>query len=148
MVSLKVIGPQANCKDCIGACCVYYTSVFLDTPDVERIRKHLKLSTEDFRNQYLKDGGCGQQRKDGGIDWFGSIKTDKNGFCIFFNNGCSINDVKPKICADYKMNEKMCRDIFTTRNGGVINIPNNVNGGRDRIIRLLEQINSQGQSDE
>ncbi|MFO7710230.1 MAG: YkgJ family cysteine cluster protein [Candidatus Woesearchaeota archaeon] len=70
------------CKRC-GECCQYL--VQLEEKDIIRIRE---AGYSDF---YYDEG----ERK---------VLKRKNGYCIFYKEGCTIYPIRPKVCRDYPFN--------------------------------------------
>ncbi|MGM5488872.1 MAG: YkgJ family cysteine cluster protein [Nanobdellota archaeon] len=68
-----------TCKRC-GECCQYH--VLLSDTDIERIGQG------GYTDFYEHDN----ERK---------VLKRRQGYCIFYNNGCSIYARRPKICRDY-----------------------------------------------
>ena len=98
---LTQLSPPCRCKACEIGC--FYGSGVLDDADTPNIAKHLNISVEQLKKEYLEE-----------IEKFHTKKfrpriikketTEKNkqmpfGQCIFFDKGCTIHDVKPMECA-------------------------------------------------
>jgi hypothetical protein len=140
MRQLKVISPNANCSTCIGSCCAYYTHVMALGEDVQRIAAHFGITFDEAVDKYIvKPDFYAKLGSDGYRLGSGHIKTDNDGICVFFDNGCSLEKIKPSTCANYTMNGKMCRTIYTTKAGEIFSMPSNKNGGVDRLIKLLNR---------
>lgn len=77
-----------NCLDCANCCKT--TPALLNQEDINRISKHLKISTKEFIKKHTT--------KDDDFD-----TVFKQTPCTFLNkdNTCSIYDVRPFACKDY-----------------------------------------------
>lgn len=130
MKQLKVI-VTPSCDECIGACCAYYTAVSFSKEDASNIAAFLKIELQEFYKSFTENDPREYCLK--------VIKKDKDGICVFFNNGCTINDVKPWPCKNYKVGGEMCSNIFTKKDGSIAHLPSNKNHGVDRLIALLNR---------
>ena len=83
-------GLRFSCRRC-GGCCVGETgTIYVSRPELEAIAAFVHLAVDDFADQYLypfKDSY--------------SIKEDDRGRCLFFDDGCSIYNIRPLQCRTY-----------------------------------------------
>lgn len=79
------------CTDCLKcANCCKTTSPLLSTRDIKRISKHLRISPQEFEDNYLKLDS----------DEYFVLKSTP---CVFLgeDNHCSIYSVRPKACQEF-----------------------------------------------
>jgi len=94
-----------ECQKC-GECCKGYGGAFVDNHEAKRISDYLRIDRERF----LSD--C--------CDWSGGrpmIKTAESGHCIFWDELCTIHEVKPHMCKIWPFIESILVD---TSNWAVI----------------------------
>lgn len=138
MRKLNVIASdsKANCKTCIGSCCGYYFGVPLTDDDIHSLAIHFKLEYREFTKKYTRP-------------WFEHIliKNDKDGVCMFFDNGCSIYNVRPNVCQKYKMNGSDCRKVYVDKSGqtpttnkSINNVYQNTTGRLEPLRKLLDRV--------
>jgi Fe-S-cluster containining protein len=75
-----------ECQQC-GECCKGYGGTFVSDHDLTRISQYLDIGPEQFLSDYC--------------DWSGGrplIKTAESGYCIFWDELCTIHEVKPRMC--------------------------------------------------
>lgn len=90
---VKKLSPLCKCEKCSFACTI--GSGCMTNEDVISLAKHLKINEEEIKKKYLDE-----------IEKFNTklwkpklIKNGKPyGKCIFYEDGCSINEVKPTEC--------------------------------------------------
>ncbi len=84
----------AQCANCEGDCCRGESGyIWVNPKEMERIARFLKISIEEFKQEYLKKVGYRYSIKE----------IQKNGefFCLFFDQGCEIYEVRPSQCRSY-----------------------------------------------
>lgn len=83
-------GLRFACRQC-GACCVGESgTIYVTKAEIEIIAASTHLSMDEFKAQYLypyKDSF--------------SIKEDKQGRCLFFDQGCTIYTTRPLQCRTF-----------------------------------------------
>jgi Fe-S-cluster containining protein len=92
-----------DCTQC-GDCCKGFGGTYLADDDMITIANHLSISVEAFKTCYCEPSGKRfvlAQRSDG--------------YCIFFNQNCSIHEIKPKMCRQWPFIENLIRDIGNWR---------------------------------
>ena len=83
-------GIRFECRNC-GFCCTDSSgTIYVDSDEIKKIAKYLKISEDKFKEEYLFPFR----------DSF-SIKEKENYECIFYDNGCSIYTVRPNQCRTY-----------------------------------------------
>jgi Fe-S-cluster containining protein len=83
---------QIDCIACSNCCKV--TGTALNQKDIDHISRRLKLSAADFQEQYLRKDAEGEM----------VLKTKP---CPFLTEkGCSIYDIRPKVCREYPYTNK------------------------------------------
>ena len=80
---------EFKCKKC-GNCCNCDGYLFVDLKDVVNISKFLKITSDEFILKYLT--------KDDDDRFYVS---NINKVCVFYENGCTIYDVRPWQCRSY-----------------------------------------------
>ena len=75
-----------ECQKC-GECCKGYGGAFVSDLDLTRISQYLDIPPERFLSDYCA--------------WSGGrplIKNGESGYCIFWDELCTIHQVKPRMC--------------------------------------------------
>ncbi|MDM8549118.1 YkgJ family cysteine cluster protein [Desulfobacterales bacterium HSG2] len=88
-----------NCKKC-GDCCKGYGGTFVTAEDVEAIAAYIKTDPERFVADYCDMSGGKPVLAQGG-----------NGYCIFWDEVCTIHPVKPRMCRAWPFIESVLTDI-------------------------------------
>jgi len=78
-----------TCQRC-GDCCKGYGGTYVTDADIRRIAIYIGIETQIFSQRYCQKSGERQVLAQG-----------NDGFCIFYQEGCSIHAVKPKMCRDW-----------------------------------------------
>jgi len=81
--------PPANvftCRRC-GQCCQGKGGIVLAGRDVERLCRHLDLDRRTLLSRYTEDGGDMPR-----------VQSSRNGFCIFYTDGCGVYEARPDVC--------------------------------------------------
>lgn len=77
------------CRQC-GDCCQGYGGTYVSDADIRRIAAYIDVAPHDLRERFCQKSGDQLVLAQG-----------ENGFCIFYQDGCSIHAVKPKMCRDW-----------------------------------------------
>ena len=77
------------CTQC-GDCCKGYGGTYLSEADIEAISRYLEVPADRLIGYYT--------RKSGGRRL---IAQGDNGYCIFWDEVCTIHPVKPKMCRQW-----------------------------------------------
>jgi uncharacterized protein len=75
-----------TCLRC-GNCCQGEGGIVLTAMDITRLCSHLQLTVAEFSATCMETVG-GKQR----------LRTKHDGWCLFFNEGCSVHPAKPSVC--------------------------------------------------
>lgn len=78
--------PAFECQMC-GHCCLGEGGIVMTAKDQERLAAHLGLTVEELLERHA-------QRQDGKV----SLKSREDGYCVFFDQGCSVHVAKPDVC--------------------------------------------------
>ncbi len=87
-----------QCQKC-GECCKGYGGAFVSSREIERISRHLRIDSDEFVKQYCQ--------------WSGKrphIKASDSGHCVFWDDVCTIHQVKPRMCKLWPFIESMIVD--------------------------------------
>lgn len=83
-------GIHFECHQC-GHCCTFPGgAIYATEEEFHLIADHLNISSEEFYSTYTFNS-----------DGFVSIKSLDHGPCVFYNNGCTIYNVRPTQCRTY-----------------------------------------------
>lgn len=88
-----------KCTQC-GDCCKGYGGTYLTETDFAAIAKHLGISVPAFKEQFCVPSGNRfvlAQRADG--------------YCIFWDQICTIHAIKPKMCRKWPFIDSLLTDI-------------------------------------
>jgi hypothetical protein len=83
-------GLRFSCRRCGGCCVGEPGTIYVSRPEIEKIAAFLELSVGRFTRQYLYPFRDSH-----------SIKEDEHGRCLFFENGCTIYDIRPLQCRTF-----------------------------------------------
>ncbi len=75
-----------HCQRC-GHCCYGRGGIVLGADDRARLADHLGITQEALLTAYA--------------EWLAGklvLSVRENGYCVFFDNGCSVHSVKPRVC--------------------------------------------------
>jgi len=75
-----------ECQKC-GECCKGFGGTFLREHDIDRITEYLGIGRDEFLRRYC--------------DWSGKrrlLRIAESGYCIFWDEVCTIHEVKPRMC--------------------------------------------------
>ncbi len=89
-----------ECKRCTD-CCFGEGGIKVSYREAKIIASYLKISLSNFLKKYCKKSGR---------EFPYSIKTGSSGYCIFWENGCSIHPVKPDICRKWPLLDRVISD--------------------------------------
>ena len=87
-----------SCQRC-GDCCKGYGGTYLTESDVERIRRYLGMNRDQFLQDVCQTSG-GQP----------VIAQAENGYCMLWNQQCTIHPVKPQMCRRWPFVESILVD--------------------------------------
>jgi Fe-S-cluster containining protein len=81
--------PIFSCKKC-GTCCRGYGGTFVTDADIERIAAYTGNDPETFVEKFCHISGGKPV-----------LAQQENGFCIFWDEVCTIHPVKPRMCREW-----------------------------------------------
>lgn len=90
-----------KCQKC-GHCCEGKGGIVLSHHDIERLARFLKINRETLIQSYIYQSNDKYK-----------IKSNKDGKCVFFNEGCSVHPAKPDICRAWPFFRGNLEDIFS-----------------------------------
>ena len=82
-------GLSFTCTGC-GSCCRGEGYVWMTPPEIEAIAKHLGITSDQFGKRYLRRVGRSL-----------SLTEKPNHDCIFWDDGCTVYDVRPTQCRTF-----------------------------------------------
>jgi len=80
-------GLRFECQRCGQCCTIPDGYVFIHPKEIATMSHHLNITVEEFLRVYVS-------KMDGQL----VLNSFPNGECIFYNNGCTIYDVRPRQC--------------------------------------------------
>jgi Fe-S-cluster containining protein len=95
--------PLFQCTRC-GDCCKGYGGTYLKESDITAISAFIGIDTAEFRQRYCVLSGDRQV-----------LAQQSNGYCIFYDQGCSIHSVKPRMCRQWPFIRSLLVDIANWR---------------------------------
>lgn len=88
-----------QCKKC-GECCKGYGGTYVTTDNIKEIAAYIHANPDEFRKKYCRISGNRAL-----------LKQSENGFCIFWDDLCTIHPVKPKMCREWPFIKSVLADI-------------------------------------
>ncbi|MDM8526327.1 YkgJ family cysteine cluster protein [Desulfococcaceae bacterium HSG8] len=88
-----------TCKQC-GDCCMGYGGTFVTAEDIRAIAAYIKTAPRDFVSDYCRMSGDRPVLAQG-----------ENGYCIFWNEVCTVHPVKPRMCRLWPFIESVLTDV-------------------------------------
>lgn len=95
--------PLFECARC-GDCCKGYGGTYLTASDISAISTSIGVGTAEFQRRYCVPSG---QRL--------VLAQQPNGYCIFYDQGCGIHAVKPRMCRQWPFIRSLLVDIANWR---------------------------------
>lgn len=95
--------PLFECTRC-GDCCKGYGGTFLTESDISAISASIGVSASEFLERYCVLSGKRPV-----------LSQQSNGYCIFYDQGCSIHPVKPRMCRQWPFIRSLMVDIANWR---------------------------------
>jgi Fe-S-cluster containining protein len=92
-------GSFFECTRC-GDCCKGFGGTYLTDQDMAAMAEHLGISVSTFKERYCAPSG---QR------WVLAQRSD--GFCIFWDQNCTIHAIKPRMCRQWPYIDGVLKDI-------------------------------------
>jgi Fe-S-cluster containining protein len=87
-----------SCQRC-GNCCKGYGGTYLTEPEIDTICRYLGLSRKRFIKDYCQISGNKPL-----------VAQGKDGYCIFWDQLCTIHPVKPQFCRKWPFIESILVD--------------------------------------
>ena len=88
-----------KCRRC-GDCCKGYGGTFVSAKEIQAIADYLNINSQRIIANYCQMSG--KKR---------ILAQDKNGYCIFWDEKCTIHPVKPRMCKLWPFIESVLIDI-------------------------------------
>jgi Fe-S-cluster containining protein len=88
-----------SCKKC-GECCKGYGGTYVTEPDIKAIAGYVNADADTFVADYCQMSGNKPVLAQG-----------ENGYCIFWDNNCTIHPVKPAMCRAWPFIKSVLLDI-------------------------------------
>ena len=88
-----------ECTKC-GDCCRGYGGTYLTEQDIQRIAEYIDIDREIFIAKYCSLSGDTPL-----------IAQKKDGYCIFWDELCTIHPVKPRMCKQWPFIESVLVDV-------------------------------------
>ncbi len=92
-----------QCKKC-GECCKGFGGTYITENDIQAIARYIHKDPETFVENYCQISGSKPVLAQG-----------KNGFCIFWDDLCTIHPVKPRMCRAWPFIESVLKEIGNWR---------------------------------
>lgn len=92
-----------NCTQC-GDCCKGYGGTYLSSMDIESIANYLGITADQFVADCTKVSGDRRL-----------IRQGDNGYCVFWDQICTIHSVKPRMCRQWPYIRSILIDVGNWR---------------------------------
>ena len=92
-------GDLFHCQKC-GECCKGYGGTYVTSDDILAISKFIGVDENEFVEKYCKMSGKKPL-----------LAQKKDGFCVFFDEQCTIHPVKPKMCKAWPFIQSVLKDV-------------------------------------
>ncbi|MCK5783702.1 MAG: YkgJ family cysteine cluster protein [Desulfobacterales bacterium] len=88
-----------QCKKC-GECCKGFGGTYVTEKDIDAIARYIHKDPETFIEDFCQKSGSKHVLAQG-----------DNGYCIFWDELCTIHPVKPRMCRAWPFIESVIKDI-------------------------------------
>lgn len=88
-----------KCTKC-GDCCKGYGGTYVTARDIKAIADYIKTDPENFVDNYCNISGNELV-----------LAQDENGYCIFWDDLCTIHPVKPHMCRQWPFIRSILIDV-------------------------------------
>ena len=95
--------PLFRCTRC-GDCCKGYGGTYLTELEITAISAYLGVGAGEFQQRYCVLSGHRPV-----------LAQQSNGYCIFYDQGCRIHSVKPRMCRQWPFIQSLLVDIANWR---------------------------------
>lgn len=92
-----------DCVQC-GDCCKGFGGTYLTDKDMTAIADHLNITVDEFKEGYCAPSGSRYV-----------LAQRPDGFCVFFDQNCSIHEIKPRMCRQWPFIDSLLIDIGNWR---------------------------------
>ncbi len=86
-----------ECRNC-GKCCQGFGGTYVTEQNIEQIAAYLRIEPDRVRSDYCASSG----RKT-------VLGQKKDGYCVFWDEKCTIHPVKPRMCRAWPFIESIIR---------------------------------------
>ncbi len=119
-----------ECTKC-GDCCKGYGGTYLTESDIIKIAAFVDVDIVEFKRRYCVLSGNRPV-----------LAQRANGYCIFFDQHCSIHAVKPRMCRQWPFIQSLMVDIANWRiMAGVCPGMNNKMDDRHLLAAISREMN-------
>jgi Fe-S-cluster containining protein len=97
----KSLAPEDifTCKKC-GDCCKGYGGTYVTPENIAAIASYIHTDPETFLKNYCQISGGKPV-----------LAVDENGWCVFFDETCTIHPVKPAMCRAWPFIKSVLKDV-------------------------------------
>ena len=95
--------PLFACTQC-GDCCKGYGGTYLTDSEIIAIAAFIGVDVAEFRHRYCVLSGHRPV-----------LAQQSNGYCIFYDQNCSIHAVKPRMCRQWPFIQSLMVDVANWR---------------------------------
>lgn len=97
--------PSSACPDifeCLkcGDCCKGYGGTFLSKQDIEIVAEYVGTDADSFESKFCQLSGGRPV-----------LAQQENGYCIFWDELCTVHPVKPRMCRQWPLIEGVLVDV-------------------------------------
>lgn len=92
-----------ECRKC-GDCCKGYGGTYLSKADIVRIAEYIGMSPETFASTHCLTSGSRPL-----------LAQKANGFCVFWDQLCTIHPVKPRMCRQWPYIDNVLKEVENWR---------------------------------
>jgi len=123
-----------SCQQC-GDCCNGYGGTYVTDADIRRIANYIKVEPNVFNQRFCQKSG----------DRLVLVQGD-DGFCIFYQEDCSIHAVKPKMCRDWPYIQNLQVDFANWQAMASMCPGINRDASASAVIERVKTVQSKGQN--
>lgn len=88
-----------ECRKC-GDCCKGYGGTYLSRQDIENIAEYVGADADSFESKFCRFSGGRPV-----------LAQQENGYCIFWDELCTVHPVKPRMCRQWPFIESVLVDV-------------------------------------
>lgn len=116
-----------TCTRC-GDCCKGYGGTYLSPTDIESIAGYLGISEQQFMTRYTTLSGARRL-----------ISQGENGYCVFWDEVCTVHPVKPKMCRQWPYIRSILVDVGNWRAMAASCPGMNADASAEDILRRVQE---------